>query len=142
MSAAALSSVTTAPAASTAGFASLTTQDFLKILLSELSHQDPLAPQDSSKLLEQFSSLRNIESQLKFQQTIENLILQWQIGAAGNLIGKLVSGLDDENNQVTGLVTSIRIENRQVYLELDTGQSLAMSRVNQIGSLWGFSDRF
>ena len=48
-------------------FAELSTEDFMRVLFTELQNQDPLKPQDSSKMLEQLSSLRNIESQLTQQ---------------------------------------------------------------------------
>jgi flagellar basal-body rod modification protein FlgD len=116
-------------------FGSLKTGDFLKVMMSELSHQDPFQPQDSSKLLEQFSSLRNIESQLSLQDSIQSLVLQNQVSSAGGMIGKLVAGLDADNDQVAGLVTSVLVQNGKVMLELDTGKSLAMDRVTQLANL-------
>ncbi len=126
--------VNTASAASS-GFSSLTSNDFLKVMINELSHQDPLDPQDSAKLVEQFSNLRNIESQLKLQEKLEALVMQNQVASAGGLIGKLVAGIDDSNNTVSGLVTSVRVQNGQAFLELDTGKTLAMDRLTEIGEL-------
>ena len=54
-------------AAGESGFAALRSEDFIKVMLSELTNQDPFEPQDSAALLEQMSSLRNIESQLSLQ---------------------------------------------------------------------------
>lgn len=113
-------------------FASLTSDEFVKVMLSELSNQDPFKPQDSAALMEQFSSLRNIESQLQLQTQLQNLVLQNQISTAGGMIGKLVLGLDDSNQQVLGLVSSVRVASGKVLLELDSGKELAMDRVTQI----------
>lgn len=116
-------------------FAELSTEEFMKVLFTELQNQDPLKPQDSSKMLEQLSSLRNIESQLTLQQDLKALVTQNQIASAGNLIGKLVQGLDEGNNQVIGLVTGVRVADDKVLLQLDTGQQLDMGRVTAIAEM-------
>lgn len=116
-------------------FADLSSDDFIRVMLSELENQDPFEPTDSSALLEQLSSLRNIESQLSLQDQLESLVLQNQITSAGGLIGKLVIGLDDAHAEVDGLVTAVRVEQDRVFLELDTGQTLRADRVTQIRSL-------
>ena len=113
-------------------FGEIQTADFIRLLVSELSNQDPFEPQDSSALLEQLSSLRNIESQLSLQQKLESLVLQNQVAMAGGLIGQVVTGLSGNNDTVSGVVTSVRIENGRAILELDSGQSLAIDRVTRI----------
>lgn len=133
-------------------FGALNSDDFIKVMLSELSNQDPFDPQDSSALLEQLSSLRNIESQLALQeelgdlvnqsresqlsleQQLESLILQNQVSSAGGLIGKLVSGPNDAKENVEGLVVSVRVQDNKTLLELDTGQTLSMDKVEQISN--------
>ncbi len=115
-------------------FASLSSSEFVKIMLSELKNQDPLSPQDSSKMLEQLSSLRNIESQTSLQDSLKDLVSQNQISSAGALIGKSVEGLDASNNKVTGLVTSVRVTDSKATLELDNGKSLEMSRVTAVST--------
>ncbi|MEX0776172.1 MAG: flagellar hook capping FlgD N-terminal domain-containing protein [Phycisphaeraceae bacterium] len=134
MSAGPITGASSAAGTSRGSFANLTTDDFLKVMLSELSHQDPLQPQDSAKLMEQFSSLRNIESQLQLQDQLSSLVLQNQIATAGGMIGKMVAGLDDNNDTIVGLINSVRVQDGKVLLELDTGQSLPMDRVVEIAN--------
>jgi flagellar basal-body rod modification protein FlgD len=122
----------TAAAPTQNAFAALDSSEFIKVMVSELTNQDPFNPQDTSVLLEQMSSLRNIESQLSLQEQLQELVLQNQMASAGNLIGKLVQGLTDDANNITGMVTSVRITDDQVYLELDTGQSMRMSQVSVV----------
>lgn len=114
-------------------FGKMSSDDFIKVMMSELKNQDPMNPQDSSKLLEQLSNLRNIESQLSFQQSIGSLVLQNQISAAGGMMGKYVTGLTDDNNRVEGLVSSVRVADNKVYLELDTGHSVSMDKISKVG---------
>jgi len=116
-------------------FADISSDQFIKIMITELANQDPLEPQDSAALLDQLSNLRNIESQLSLQDNLKTLVLQNQIASAGGMIGKTVDGLDGNNNKVTGLVKSVRVEGDNVVLELDTGKSVAMDRVTAITQL-------
>ena len=116
-------------------FAELSTEEFMKVLFTELQNQDPLKPQDSSKMLEQLSSLRNIESQLTLQEDLKALVTQNQVASAGNLIGKLVQGLDEGNNQIIGLVTGVRVQGDDVLLQLDSGQQLNMGRLTAIAEM-------
>ncbi len=110
-------------------FAELSTEQFIKIMITEMANQDPFDPQDSSALLEQISSIRNIESQLVLQEKLDSLVLQNQLATAGTLIGQTVSGLNTLNQIVTGVVTSMRIVDGKAVLGLDTGASLAFDRV-------------
>ena len=116
-------------------FAGIETEDFIRVLISELANQDPFDPQDSAALLEQLSSIRNIESQLVLQEKLETLVLQNQVFVAGNLIGRMVTGLDDRNDMVKGLVQSVRVQDGRSVLELDSGASLEMDRVTRIDAV-------
>lgn len=129
-----IGSLNSQPAAANNRFADLSSDEFIHVMLSELKNQDPFKPQDSSALLEQLSSLRNIESQMTLQETLKELVFQNQIVGAGNMIGKLVEGLDGNNDRITGLVTSVRVANGEVILELDSGQQLDMNRVSTIST--------
>jgi len=47
--------------------------DFLKLLLAELQHQDPTSPMDTEKILNQTSQLASLETQQKINKTLESL---------------------------------------------------------------------
>jgi flagellar basal-body rod modification protein FlgD len=128
------SSSGTSSTTSTDKFASLSSTQFMNIMLSELKNQDPLQPQDTTKMLDQLSSLRNIESQTSLQDSLKSLVSQNQISSAGAMIGKSVEGLDASNNSISGLVTSVRVVDNKAMLELDNGKSLEMGRVTSIST--------
>lgn len=116
-------------------FADMSSTDFIKIIIQELQQQDPLDPQDTSKLMEQISSLRNIESQTSLQDQLKALVTQNQIAAAGNLIGKLVAGVDQTNTNTSGLVTAVRVTSDGVLLQLDNGSEMLMDNVSGISNM-------
>lgn len=113
-------------------FAELSSSEFLEVMFTELQNQDPLEPQDSGALLEQLSSIRNIESQLNLQKTMETIVSQNQLSSASSFIGQEITGLDVENDNVTGLVASVRVSGKDVLLELDTGETVNMNQVTRI----------
>jgi flagellar basal-body rod modification protein FlgD len=113
-------------------YADMESGEFVNLLVQQLTSQDPMDPQDSSKILEQLSSIRNIESQMQLQGKLEDLVSQNQVSKASGLIGKTVEGVDASNDQVSGRVTAVRVQDDQAVLELDTGKRLAMGRVTMI----------
>ena len=134
MSAGAISSAAPTTATSTDAFSSLSSGDFLKVMLSELQNQDPFQPQDSGQLVQEMSDLRNIESQLSMQSTMQSMVLQGQLSSAGGMINKYVTGTDASSNAVAGTVTGITVANNIVSLNLDSGQSLPMSNVTGVAN--------
>lgn len=146
----ALTSNVAATANRSNGFAALSSEQFVKILVTELANQDPFQPQDSAAILEQLSSLRNIEGQMQLQDKLESLVrqniesqgflheqmnvflLQNQLVTAGSTIGKYIEGYTEEGDRVSGIVTSVRVEDEKVFVELDSGKTLLMARVTHI----------
>ena len=118
-------------------FSDMSSEEFVKILVTELTNQDPLAPNDTKQVLEQLSSLRNIESQMDLQKSLESLVSQNQVAQASGLIGKVVEGLDGSDKKVTGQVMSIRVVDGRAVLELDTGKTLPMDRILKIAPKTG-----
>ncbi|MEM9414067.1 MAG: flagellar hook capping FlgD N-terminal domain-containing protein [Planctomycetota bacterium] len=113
-------------------YADLNSGEFLEIILSELTNQDPLAPNDTGAILEQLSSLRNIESQATLETKFEALVTQNAISTSANMIGKFVEGLNAANNTVAGVVSSLVIEEGKPVLRLSDGSSLDADRVLQV----------
>jgi flagellar basal-body rod modification protein FlgD len=110
----------------------MSSTDFMKVMLTQLSHQDPLNPTDSNQLLTQMSQISQLQSNQDMQTNISSLTLQQSIGAAGNLVGKEVKGLTETGDAAVGAVTSVRVANKTVYLELDNGKTLPMQNVTAI----------
>jgi hypothetical protein len=65
---------------------------------------------------------------------LQGLTLQQSIGAGGTLIGKTIQGLTSTGDSVQGVVTSVQVTNKQVFLEMDTGQEMPLENVTNIAS--------
>ena len=119
----------------TNGFADLDSGEFMQIILSELANQDPLAPNDTAAILEQLSSIRNIESQVQLDSKLDSLVTQNAISTSANMIGKFVRGLDNDNNTVEGIVESLSVVDGEPVLNLVGGGPLDADRVTQVEDL-------
>lgn len=107
-------------------------QDFIKMMITQLQNQDPTSPAKNEELLAQMSQIGQLQASTTLTDSLKGMVLQNQIGNAGNLIGKSVQGLTDTNEPVTGIVNSVRVEDDNVMLELDNGHTLALGRVTGI----------
>ena len=112
----------------------LNANDFINLMVTQLQHQDPTQPTSNDQLLSQMSQIAQLQSSTTLQSSLSAMVMQNQIGSAGNLIGKSVTGMDDQNNTIQGAVTSVRVQDSQVYLQLENGKQLQMGNVTGISS--------
>jgi flagellar basal-body rod modification protein FlgD len=104
------------------------------MMITQLQNQDPLEPAKNQELLAQMSQIGQLQSQTMLQESLQGMVLQQSLGSAGNLIGKVVEGLDDSGEPLSGLVTSVRVEDGAVALELDNGKRLPLGKVTGIAT--------
>jgi flagellar basal-body rod modification protein FlgD len=112
--------------------AEMTPENFLKLLITQLQSQDPTKPVENQDLINQLSSIRQLQSNMDLSRTLASMGKQQQIVSAGALIGKHVDGLNGQAERVGGIVTSITVDNDNVVLELDTGQRVALKDVTRV----------
>lgn len=127
------------------GMNKLDVNDFINMMVTQLQNQDPLEPAKNEDLLAQMSQIGQLQTSQSLQSTMGELVdnnrslmdqltRQNNISSAGSLIGKIVSGTDEAQNPIEGMVTSVRVKpDGAVELELDSGKILPLGRVTQIG---------
>lgn len=108
------------------GLSSLKSEDFFKILVTELQNQDPFKPSDSSQMIASVSQIRTIEQSDQLTRTLAQLAQTQRVGGSNELIGKYVQAVavDGSGNELLfeGVVTSVYYNSQgQAILELDTG---------------------
>ncbi|MFQ5489160.1 MAG: flagellar hook assembly protein FlgD [Phycisphaerae bacterium] len=112
-------------------------EDFFKLLIAQLSNQDPLDPTSNQELLQQISSIRDIELSTTLVESLQTLTGQQNYGAAASLIGRFVTGrgAGDETGAVAsrGVVVGVRFdENGAPMLQLDQGGELSMADLESV----------
>jgi len=122
------------------GFESLTSQEFFKLMITDLLNQDPLQPTDNEKLLEQIALIRDIEMNNEVTTSMRSLIEQQRLGSAATLIGRYVEG-SAGNGEVHGVVTAVRFDQLGTpFLMLDNGKELPLSNLLTVTSLQRLAD--
>ncbi len=120
----------------------LTSGDFMELIFSELTNQDPLSPSDTNALLDQIATIRAIESDLELADTLGEVVKQNEIAASSSLVGKFATGLTASQSQAAGYVDAVRITGEGVILALSSGQEVALDQVTDIidPAIIGFDD--
>ena len=135
MNASALSSTPTGGNTVQSSKFQLKTEDFIRMMIVQLQNQDPLEPAKNEALLAQMSQIGQLQSSQQLQESLKTLVLQNNLGAASGLIGKTVEGQLPDGEKIDGIVNSIRVENDNVVLELDSGQRLELARATVFCSI-------
>jgi flagellar basal-body rod modification protein FlgD len=111
-------STSTQNSTATDGFNALQPGDFMKMLMAELQHQDPMNPMDNSQLLQEVSQIKQIASNEQLSSTLQSVLLGQNLAAASSLLRQTITGLGASGNTVTGQVQSVTIQNGAATLNL------------------------
>jgi flagellar basal-body rod modification protein FlgD len=119
------------------GVGALKSEDFFKILITELRQQDPLQPAKTSDMISNVSQIRSIEMSGQLTQTLDTIAKQQRTAGTSEMIGKYVvavtQGPDGTPLGAEGVVTSVQFaSDGTAVLELDSGQTVRASDVAQI----------
>ena len=114
------------------GFSAMSSEDFMRIMFTQLANQDPFAPSDSSALLEQMNSIRSIEANIDLMERLDALVFENKLSSAANLIGKEVQGLTADGNRVTGTVVTVLRQRDDIVIELDNGWRIPIDNIQTI----------
>lgn len=111
----------------------VTVDDFLKLLITELQNQDPLNPADNQDILQQVSQIRSIQSTTQLTQTLEAVLLGQNLASASSMIDKLVYGLTDEGQEVSGRVEGVVVEGGSPRVIVNQ-RALRLGNIKQIAA--------
>jgi len=107
--------------------------DFFQLLIAQLINQDPLEPTSNQDLLNQISSIRDIELSTNLSGSLQTLAGQQRFASAAALIGKYVGGSGEDDAAVGGIVRSVRFDaNGKAILQLEDGRELALESVQSV----------
>jgi flagellar basal-body rod modification protein FlgD len=95
---------------STTAASSLKLDDLLRVLLTELTHQNPLKPVDNKDFMAQIAQFASLESSQRLNQGIDQLLTLQAINQSVGLLGKRVTANAD-SGPVSGTVTALTLEN-------------------------------
>ena len=90
--------------------------DFLKLLMAQMTHQDPTEPMDNSQFIAQMAQFSSLEQMYNVSNGFNKMAQMMQSSEAAGTLGKVVD-LDVEGEKVTGVVEGFtRGENPQIQV--------------------------
>ena len=85
-------------------------QDFLKLLMAQLSNQDPLKPMDDTQMIAQMAQFSALEETQHLSQVIQQTSNLSTILQAGALIGKYVQATQADGTAINGIVDNVNLQ--------------------------------
>jgi flagellar basal-body rod modification protein FlgD len=129
-------SVTTAPAASTQVAANPGSQlgkdDFLKIFVAQMSHQDPSKPMDDTAFMSQMASFSTLEQISNMASSSALVAANLAQGNAVALIGRTVTYADTAGGVHTGVVEKVSTIDGQGLLSVGGIDGIDPATVTQV----------
>lgn len=109
--------------------------DFLKLLTTELTHQDPTAPMDNKDLILQLSQFSTLEATTNLNENMATFIADSKQSNAAALLGKEVAYYDSTSGGLyTGAVTGVMTTSDGPALVLDNKTTVKLSQVALISN--------
>ena len=105
---------------------------FLKILIAQLSNQDPLDPLKDKDFIAQMAQFSTLEQMTNMNKSIEQMNAITK-GSAVNYIGRVVEYLDDEGLSTYGTVAYVRFDTSGVILTTTEDIDIPLEKVVAVG---------
>jgi flagellar basal-body rod modification protein FlgD len=120
---------------------------FLKILVAQLKHQNPLEPMKDQEFIAQMATFNSLEQMINMNKTLEMLVVSQnssQLLQFNEMIGKKVSfetvsdKKDDKGNLIIekgeGTVKSVHYKGTEVLIELTDGKKINAFSVTSVSA--------
>lgn len=123
-----VSSATSAAAATAAPAAAskkntLDYNNFLKLLIAQMTHQDPTEPMKSTEYMGQLASFSQVEQSVNMNSKLDALLSSSALSQADAAIGRTITSAD---RTISGKVVSVALVDGGAQATLDNGQTLGL----------------
>jgi flagellar basal-body rod modification protein FlgD len=106
--------------------------DFLKLMMVQLEHQDPLQPTDPTEYLSQLAQFTTVEQMTNVAQSTAQAAAEQHTATALAMIGHKVTYTDSNGNKVTGTVQSVQFTSSGPSLTVDGVAGVDPSSVDEV----------
>jgi flagellar basal-body rod modification protein FlgD len=121
---------------------------FLKLLVAQLTNQDPTSPMDSEQFVSQMAEFTTLEQTQNMSNAIDKLVttqsnqsLSQQASMIGKQISWTESDTDDSGNTVTntfsGIVKSVTLKDGTVAYITEDGDKVDPSSITEVSNTTG-----
>ena len=100
----------------TGNAAQVSSDQFLRLLVTQLQNQDPLSPLSSEEFITQMAQFQMLEEMMETSQNTGSTMLGARLSLAGGLIGRVVTAETADGLLVTGVVDRVIVEDGEPSL--------------------------
>lgn len=122
--------------ASATSSSKLTLEDFLKVLLTQLTYQDPLKPMDNQEFMAQIAQFTTLEQTQQLNTNIQSLLNNQSSLQSVGLIGRTVD-ISTDSGPLTGTVSALSLSGTSPLLTLalsggGTASNVSLSQITSV----------
>jgi flagellar basal-body rod modification protein FlgD len=127
-------SQTTANAFTSAASQTLSEQDFLNLLVTQMTSQDPLNPMTNQDMLSQMVQFSTLQGNTSMQSTLAGVQNGQSFSEANALMGRQVNlQVDANGNTIQGVVSGVDVSSGTAQIIVN-GQSYNLSQVLSVSA--------
>ena len=112
--------------------ASLGKDDFLKLFVAQMQHQDPMNPTDNSEFMAQMAQFSSLEQMSNMAKSNQELVSALSLGQAVGLIGRSVTYTDAAGAEQSGVVEKVSTEGGSPVLTVAGKSGVLPSSITQV----------
>ena len=106
--------------------------DFLKLLVGQLQHQDPLAPSDDQQWIGQMAAFSQLEQVSNTAETTQKIVDTLNVNGTLSLIGHGVTYLDETGASHEGVVQTVDMTGGKASLTVGGIAGIDAGSVTQV----------
>jgi flagellar basal-body rod modification protein FlgD len=118
--------------------------DFLKLLTTELQNQDPMQPMDDTQSIAQLAQFSALSATQELNTSFQNFQSNFGVMQASSLIGKKVTVVSSDgtgnSSNITGTVSTIAVQNGVPYFTMAGSNGKEMTDNNGSPLLFSTND--
>ena len=103
---------------------SLSYDDFITMLMTELQHQDPTQPMDPTAMVSQLATVSEVGQSVKTNQTLSAMLNTSSLAQAEMMIGQSVTSTDGKSS---GIVSSVTVSSAGTIATLTDGSTIPLA---------------
>jgi len=122
-------SAATGVTSSTSSASGLSMQDFLQVLLTQLTYQDPLKPMDNQQFMAQIAQFTTLQQTQELNTNIQRLLGNQSALQSVGLIGRTVD-VSTDSGPITGTVTALALSGTSPLLTVHATSGADLSNID------------
>jgi len=99
---------------------SLDSNQFMQILMAQLTHQNPLEPMDSNEMMNQFSQLNSLQELRDIHTAMDKVSVSNQTTYLASLIGKTIKANRSDGKIMEGVVDGVLADKDNPQIRIGT----------------------